>query len=94
MKNNLIYLPKVTISHKSMPNAHLQEVENWHSTIISNIIIIIIIVINIIFNLKIIIIFTTIIIIIIIIITSISTINVIIITFLFCMQSTSNGSKR
>ena len=92
MKNNLIYLPKVTISHKSMPNAHLQEVENWHSTIISNIIIIIIIVINIIFNLKIIIIFTTIIII--IIITSISTINVIIITFLFCMQSTSNGSKR
>ena len=93
MKNNLIYLPKVTISHKSMPNAHLQEVENWHSTIISNIIIIIIIVINIIFNLKIIIIFTTIIIIVII-ITSISTINVIIITFLFCMQSTSNGSKR
>ena len=92
MKNNLIYLPKVTISHKSMPNAHLQEVENWHSTIISNIIIIIIIVINIIFNLKIIIIFTTIIII--IIITSISTINVIIITFLFCMQSTSNGAKR
>ena len=92
MKNNLIYLPKVTISHKSMPNAHLQEVENWHSTIISNIIIIIIIVINIIFNLKIIIIFTTIIII--IIITSISTINVIIITFLFCVQSTSNGSKR
>ena len=92
MKNNLIYLPKVTISHKSMPNAHLQEVENWHSTIISNIIIIIIIIINIIFNLKITIIFTPIIII--IIITSISTINVIIITFLFCMQSTSNGSKR
>lgn len=65
MKNNLIYLPKVTISHKSMPNAHLQEVENRHSTIISNIILIIIIIINIIFNLKIIIIFTTIIIIII-----------------------------
>lgn len=64
MKNNLIYLPKVTISHKSMPNAHLQEVENRHSTIISNIIIIIIIII-IIFNIKIIIIFTTIIIIII-----------------------------